>query len=396
MNVLIVTPFFPSKNTPFAANFVAEQARVMHGLGVKVSVVTFMPYAPWPLPLLKSKWKRFALVPESYLWGGIPVTVFRHLTLPRNLTLDLSAKMMERILLSYVAKNRPDLLHVHFAYPTGLAAIRCGRQLAVPTILTVHGSDLHTVPEIAAKYRFGVTEALLYANKVLAVSDYMKLAALNLGSRQDILVHRIGINQRLFFPRNRIEARAAVPELSRIHGPVVLFVGNLLQAKGVLDLLEAFRDVKETGAHLVFVGDGPLAQVIARKSLFYGFQDQVHLLGARFNEEVPILLSASDIFVLPSHKEALGISCVEALACERPVIASDVGGIPEIIKNNHTGLLVKPGDPTALAVALRRLLSDSIFARGLARAGRHLVEQQYDLEKNTRILQQIYQREVGL
>lgn len=391
MDILIVAPFYPYHSMPYAGLFIAEQARMLRELGVRANVVTFVPRSPWPLPLLRAKWKRFAEVPDSYSWHGVPVTVFRYLTLPRSLSLGLSAQMMEEALRRDVAQTRPSLIHAHFAYPAGLAAIRCGKHFGIPTILTVHGSDVHTLPNIAAKYRDGVTEALASANRVLAVSDFLSGAVFNLSGRRDVLVQRIGVDLQRFAACDRNAERSAVPELAHIQGPIVLFVGNLLHAKGVLDLLTAFREIREVAAHLVYVGDGPLAKEIARRRYAYGLQEQVHLLGARPNTVVPTLLNAADVFVLPSYKEGLPMSCVEALACERPVIASDVGGIPEIVKHNHTGLLVPPGDPAALAVGLRRLLSDSTFARELAQAGRRLVEQQHDLEKNTKVLMGIYQ-----
>lgn len=390
-----MAPFFPSASMPYAGNFIAEQASALVSLGVQVSVVTFVPFAPWPLTLLRAKWKHFAELPAHYSWRNVPVTVFRYPTLPRNMSLALSSRIMEMLLLRHVRKARPRLIHAHFAYPTGLAAVKSAKQEGIPIVLTVHGSDIHTLPKVADRYHDGVVFSLQAADIVLAVSDSLRGAAVTLSGRHDINVHRIGIDLQCFAASERNSARSAIPELSRVHGPIVLFVGNLLESKGVLDLIRAFHEIRDTGAHLVLVGEGPLRAEVERQVRAFHMQEQVHLLGARPNSVIPTMLSAADVFVLPSHREGLGVSCVEALACECPVIATDVGGIPEVIKHNQTGILVPAANPSALAVELRHLLGHSELARGFSEAGRRLVETQFDLRKNTRALIHLYnQKEV--
>ena len=117
----------------------------------------------------------------------------------------------------------------------------------------------------------------------------------------------------------------------------------------------------------------------------------MHVLGSCSHEKVPHHLNAADIFVLPSYREGLPTICVEALACECPVIASNVGGIPELIKNAITGLLVQPGDHKYLSEALTRI-SEPSYGKKMARNGRLLVEKDYDIVKNARDLISIYQR----
>lgn len=393
LKVLIVAPFFPSEAMPYAGNFIAEQARALLEIGANLEVVTFVPSTPWPLPLISSKWRNFACVPAHYEWANIPVKVYRCPTLPRNLSLDLSSILMERVLLRRAKDFQPNMIHVHFAYPTGCAAVRCGKQMGIPSFLTVHGSDVHSLPQLCDKYRKGVIEAIQETNLVLAVSDSLRDAAAMLSKRQDIKVHRIGIDLLRFAPTDRAAARSAVAEISLLPGQVVLFVGNLLQTKGVLDLLSAMSEIKDVGTHLVYVGAGPLAAEIVRQARVLELQDRVHLLGPRPNSEVPMLINAADVVVLPSYKEGLPISLVEALACEKPVIASSVGGIPEVIVHNRTGLLVPPANSKALARDLRRLLADAFLSRALARAGRSMVEAQYDLKRNTRELMDLYRQE---
>ncbi len=393
MDVLVVTPFFPhDKARPYAGLFVGEQVHMLQRIEIQVHVVTFVPWTPWPVPALKRKWKQFSQIPRAYSWRGISVEVYRYPVLPRNLSQGTASWAMGRILRRQCARSKPDLIHAHFAYPTGLAAVRSGRRLGVPVVLTVHGSDIHTLPHLARRYKRGAVEALSGATQVLAVSGFMKAAVLQLCPTANVMVHRIGID----LSRFSMEERASVgstttPELNDIGGPIILYVGNLLEEKGVIDLLEAFQMVKDLGAHLIYVGDGPLAEGLALRADGLGLGGRVRLLGARPPESIPELLSTADILVLPSHREGLPMVCVEALACGIPVVATNTGGIPEVVRHMETGLLVPPGDIGALAAALRWVLVNGAAVHKLAQAGRRLVEQKYDLEANTRQLREIYQ-----
>lgn len=381
---------------PYAGIFIGEQVSTLLRLGVNIRVIQFVPATPWPLPLLKRKWRAFSKIPKYYQWQGAEVLSLRYLAVPRNAGLHLAVGQMEKALQKYIyfSGSRPDLIHVHFAYPTGLAAVRCGAKLGVPTIVTVHGSDLHTIPEIKRKYYLGIAEALRKADQVLAISESMKFKATEICQAASVDVHRIGINLTNFKPRDPNSARIKLPELKGIRGPIVLYVGNLLLTKGVLDLVKAVHNIKSQTVHIVFLGDGPAAGEILSKSTALGLQNQVHLLGACPHHRVPYFINAADVFVLPSYKEGLGITCLEALACECPVVASNVGGIPEIIKHEDTGLLVSPGDYQSLSIALEQLLVKRTFAKLMAKRGRQLVERYYDIEKNTRDLLSTYQRSI--
>jgi teichuronic acid biosynthesis glycosyltransferase TuaC len=392
MNVLIVCPFFPHDTIrPYAGIFIANQARTLQKLGIQVKVVTFVPWIPWVVAIFKKNWKEFAKIPSRYLWRNIEVIVLRYPVLPRNRGLDIAMLVMEKLLHRVVIMLRPNLIHAHFAYPTGLAAARCAAQFNVPIVLTLHGSDIHTVPNLSKKYKVGVVEALKKATKVLAVSDFIRKLAFQLYERP-IIVHRIGIDLSLFTPsRSSKPACFDVPqELVNVKGPVVMYIGNLLKEKGVLDLLTAFRNIANLGAHLVYIGSGPLFREIATMATQFGLNNRVWLLGAQPMERIPQLISYADVLAIPSYKEALSQAAVEALACEVPVVATNVGGIPEVVKHNETGLLITPGDVAALSEALRWMLLHKDKAKRFAMAGRHLVEKEYNLELNTRSLVEVY------
>ena len=168
--------------------------------------------------------------------------------------------------------------------------------------------------------------------------------------------------------------------------PIVLNVGRLVGQKGQLHLLEAAALIP--AAQFVFAGDGPDRDVLQAKALELGLDERVTFLGQR--ADIADLLSACDVFVLPSLFEGLPLSILEAMAAAKPVVATSVGGNPEVIADGETGLLVPPADPAALAAALRRVLSDAALAARLAAAGHAEVQRGYSVDAMVRGVTAVY------
>jgi len=133
-------------------------------------------------------------------------------------------------------------------------------------------------------------------------------------------------------------------------------------------LIRAFAVVKhgDPGVHLVMVGDGPLRRQHEELARAMGLAGRVEFLGSRGRAEIARLLHGCQVFVLPSRSEPFAIAITEAMACRKPVVASAVGGIPEIIENGKTGILVEPDNPAALANALLNILKDPSLQRSIA------------------------------
>ena len=172
---------------------------------------------------------------------------------------------------------------------------------------------------------------------------------------------------------------------------VVLTPARFHEQKGHVYLLEAAAQVPE--ATFVLAGDGELRPAMEQRARDLGVMDRCVFLGHR--SDVPALLAAADVFVLPSLFEGLPISVLEAMAAERPVIATAVGGTDEAVVDGATGLLVPPRDAVALAAAIRRLRADPPLARQLARAGRARVEADFSSEGAARGVMEVYERLVG-
>jgi len=182
----------------------------------------------------------------------------------------------------------------------------------------------------------------------------------------------------------------AIPE----GAPIVGVVARLEPEKGHPTLLEAWPAVLAAvpNAHLLMVGEGSQRELLEAQAASLGLLDgtrpSVTFTGRR--DDVPAVTTALDVAVLPSYREAQGLSILEAMALSRPVVASAVGGIPEMIDDGRTGLLVPPRDPGALATSIVRLLEDPVLAGRLGRAGHDLVHERFCVEQMVRAVEAIY------
>jgi glycosyltransferase involved in cell wall biosynthesis len=172
---------------------------------------------------------------------------------------------------------------------------------------------------------------------------------------------------------------------------IVGVVARLEPEKGHPTLLEAWPAVLRAvpDAYLRIVGEGSRRDALEALALDLRIAHRVVFTGRR--DDVPAVTAALDVAVLPSYREAQGLSILEALALSRPVVASNVGGIPEMITDGVNGLLVPPHDPDALAAAIIRLLRDHPFADTLGRAGHDMVHDRFDIDIMVSLVQQIYE-----
>jgi len=277
--------------------------------------------------------------------------------------------------------ERPAIVHAHLSWPFACKHGVLGAWLAgVPAI--VGTAQLFTPPDGAWRLH----PVLRAYRRIIAVSDEVR-------ARYDLDLHVAA--GRLAVVRNAIRVppagRSAAPGLRAglVKGRpdyVVLTPARLHPQKGHAFLLSAVAGVP--GATFVFAGDGPLRAELEAQARERGVADRCVFLGER--SDVPDLLAAADLVVLPSLFEGLPVVILEAMAAERPVIATAIGGTDEAITSEVTGLLVPPRDPEALAAAIRRLQADPLLARRLASAGRTRVERTFSAEASAREVMRIY------
>ena len=174
---------------------------------------------------------------------------------------------------------------------------------------------------------------------------------------------------------------------------IILFAGRLTSQKGLDVLLKAFAEIKNRhhNLKLLIAGDGPLKSYLKNLSGILGLEGAVNFLGAVSHAEMPKLYTVADIFVLPSLSESFPNSLLEAMAMEKAIVATRVGAIPEIIRNNEEALTVPPGDLKSLAGAVERLLSEGELAKKLSKSARALVKKKYTWESVTRKTLKVYE-----
>jgi glycosyltransferase involved in cell wall biosynthesis len=218
---------------------------------------------------------------------------------------------------------------------------------------------------------------------IIAISDHIARFTVSRGVRHPARVRRVyhGIEPTL--------TRALEHEGQRIRGElgigrddfVVGNVGRLALQKGQRHLVAAMPALLEQvpHTHLLIAGAGDLEDYLRDLALEFGVAERVHVLGAR--KDVPALMHAIDVFAMPSIWEGFGIVLLEAMAAGRPIVASRVATIPEVVVDGETGVLVPPGAPSALAQALGTLARDAARAKRMGEAGRERLRRQFSIEK---------------
>jgi glycosyltransferase involved in cell wall biosynthesis len=250
---------------------------------------------------------------------------------------------------------RPQVILSHFLVPTGTIARRAAALARVPYVLVAHGSDVANA-ESDPRLRAATLAAVEDAAGVVCVSQGLadRLEALtgSLGTRLHVI--SAGVDTARFHPGDREVAATALGWDAS--GPRVCQLGNLVEVKNPLRLLEAFGELRRsrTGAALAFVGDGPLRGEIAARADALGLSSAVRMTGEVPADEVARWLRAAHVCTLPSLREGFGLAVVEALACGTPVAVSATAGAASVVQEGVTGAVLDPLDVSSIAAAIAR------------------------------------------
>jgi glycosyltransferase involved in cell wall biosynthesis len=279
-----------------------------------------------------------------------------------------------RRLRRWLDRVQAEVVHVHFLIPQGLyvSAIRPGARWRLA--ITFHGTDAYALPQRAPLYRALVRRAARGADAITAVSGDLLRAVREAIPGLRVPARVILNGNPLVRPRP-----AAAPSPAVATPPPdghVLAVGSLIARKGYDVLIRAVRRARDRGRELdvAVVGTGPEADRLAALSRELGVADRVLLLGEVPHVELGTFYQRAGCFAHCAREEAFGLVLLEAMSCGKPVVATRVNGIPEIVRHGETGLLVPPDDPDALAEALLALDADPALRARLGEAGRRLAE----------------------
>jgi glycosyltransferase involved in cell wall biosynthesis len=280
-------------------------------------------------------------------------------------------------------RHRIDLVNTHSGRDTLLAGIAARLMLRRPRIVRTR----HLILPITSKATYS-----LLPDHVVCVSRAVRDYLADVGIPAAMLTSvPTGVDTTRFDPA-AVDATLRKELRIPAEAPLIGTVAILRMKKGYQDLIAAIPQVlaSSPAAHFVFAGDGPQRQNIERALAEAQLGERVHLLGLR--RDIPQVLKSFDVFVLPTHQEALGTSYIEAQATGVPVIGTRVGGVPDTMIEGETGLLVPPHDPPALAEAIIALANDPARRRAMGEAGRRWVLSEYTVQKMAERMQAVYAR----
>jgi colanic acid/amylovoran biosynthesis glycosyltransferase len=291
------------------------------------------------------------------------------------------------VLARIVMRDGVAHVHAHFSNQPATAAWIVHRLTGVPFSFTAHANDLFLGPALLER-------KVADARFVIAISEYNRRLLLDrCPSAHRVEIVHCGVDNERFAPEHR-EAR----DRDR-----VVCVASLTARKGHVHLVDALALLAHDHPSIALdlVGDGPEREGIAQRARDRGVAHRVRLLGARSSKDVRAVLADARVFVLPSVRLASGrmegipVALMEAMASGVPVVASRLSGIPELVEDGVTGLLVAPGDPSALAAAVARLLEDDLLAAELARSAREVVEQSFSLAAEAQRLGDLFAQSIA-
>jgi len=358
VRILTISHLYPSQVDETAGTFVHQQVRALRERGHDVRVISPVGWAPPGL----TRYAAHRAVPRCTRIDDVPVLHPRMFVLPGAKLGPGIVHTTLRAIIGHVRRTYRDwpfdLVHAHMLVPDGWAAASAGHAVGVPVIATAHGSaDVLETPNRSAAWRRTVIESITELDQIIAVSHAVAHGVCDLARpRHGVRVIPNGADPARFAGGDRTAARRALglPD----DRPVALFVGHLTELKGIADVVDALGTVADADARplLAIVGDGPLRPTLEARVAELGLGDAVRFAGRVPHDDVGTWMGACDVLVLPSRSEGLPTVICEAMVAGRAVIATPVGGTPELVDDGVTGSLVAPGDIPALADALRAVL----------------------------------------
>ena len=399
MKCLVVSAYYPLGRSDFAGSFIRDEACGLVNNGVVVHV---------------GRWSHVSqgIPAKTRIVDGVLIHDVRFnladflFSLPNLLELPrprLSRLKETGILLSYsrgveklVRKHNVDLIHAHFAYPEGVVGLVAKKRTGRRLLVTLHGYDILVEPTVNYGCRLDpeidrvVRRVLREADGVIAASSATYNAAVELGcpsSRLALVPNAVYMKE--FCP----DASFAREKLGLRNYPVVFTLGSHEPHKGMEYLIRAIPLVLREVPDAIFVigGDGSLRNYHESLAKSLVVSGNVVFTGRIARQEVSYYYAASDVFVIPSIVEAFGLVIIEAMACGKPVIGTNVGGIPDTIIEGLTGFLVSPRDPRGLSEKIVLLLKSSRLRGEMGRAGKEIVKKKFNMEERIKRIVRLYE-----
>jgi len=284
-----------------------------------------------------------------------------------------------------VKEFKPDILHAHYASSYGLLGALSGYH---PLIVSVWGSDVFSFPNISPLHR-GILKHVLKKADFITSTSHIMAKETQKYTQKDIQVIPFGVDLGVFRPKE-------VESLFDKGDIVIGTIKALEKTYGVEYLIRAFKIIVEKypslPLKLLIVGGGSLEGYLRKLTKELGIESRTIFTGRIPFDEVPKYHNMITIFVALSESESFGVAVVEAMACGKPVVVSNVGGLPEIVENNVTGFVVPPRDVKEAAKAIEKLVLDDKLRTQMGKAGMRRVKKLYDWNENVKQMIELYEK----
>lgn len=387
IRLLVISHIFPNNMRVGRGIFVIEQLKaLLHSKQLRLdAIVAPVAWAPRILAVLRKKWQDYRSAEGDNIWQSIRIHRPRYICMPGVQFFWLDGIFLALRLFFHPAAGRQyDVIHAHTLLPDGFAAVIMRRRMpAAKVVCTVHGSDISIYPQYNFIIRAMTKYVLKNADRIVCVSEYLRDKVLLLEPSASVVTIRNGIDT------NRFRAERVNRE-NDSGETIFLYVGNVLKLKGVADLVEAFTILKKDNPRMKLLIVGRYADADFPFSIEEWTARSVELIGEVPNEAVSGYMSAADVFVLPSYSEGLPTVMLEAMACKLPLIMTKVGGIPEVLTDGVSALLIEPGDIDGLVKAMNRMATDSRLRKTLSDAAHEHLLANLTWERNVEEIVSVY------
>jgi glycosyltransferase involved in cell wall biosynthesis len=314
--------------------------------------------------------------------AGVRFIALRHVRRPINPWRDLAGFLeLTRLL----RRERPDIVHANSSKAGVLGRLAAAAAGVPIRIFTVHGWAFAARGGLQSRaYRWADRLTRPLTTVTICVSEHDRVTGVRAGTCS---------SERTVVIRNAVAPETAPRPRHDRPRPLLVSIGRLKAPKDFITLVRALALLPADSFDALIVGDGPDRPALEAELRLLGIEDRVRLAGER--DDVRALLADADLFVLSSLSEGLPVSVLEAMAAELPVVASRVGGVPEVVVDGENGFLVPPRDPRELAVALKRLVDDGDLRRHLGAVGRVRAETRFNLNGFRRAHLELYAAELA-